>query len=74
MFLMFITIHYNIIQTYIVDPADVGADLGEDCWLLGIIAAQARAKAYNTINCPDTISILAVQGATRITLNHTTQG
>lgn len=47
--------------------------MGEDCGLLEEIAAQARTKAHNTMDLPGTISILAVQGSTRITLNHTKQ-
>lgn len=42
--------------------------MGEDCGLLGVIATQTGAKAYNTMDFPATISILAVQRATGITL------
>lgn len=54
--------------TYSVDPVHVGADLGEDSRLLAEVAAQPRAKANNTVDLPGSISILAVQGATGVTL------
>lgn len=44
--------------------------MGEDCGLLWEVAAEAGAKANNTMNLPGTISILAVQRAARVSLSH----
>lgn len=54
--------------TYSADPVDVGGDSGEDSGLFREVAAEAGAKADDTVNLPGTISILAVQGAARVAL------
>lgn len=55
---------------YGVDPVDVGADLGEDSGLLGVIAAEPGAKADDAVNLPGSGTVLAVQRAARVTLIH----
>lgn len=42
--------------------------MGEDSGLLGVVAAQARAKADNAVDLPASVTILTVQGATRVPL------
>lgn len=54
--------------TYVVDPAHVGADPGEDGGLLGVVAAHAGAEAHHTMDLPGAIVALAVQGTTRVSL------
>lgn len=54
--------------SYGVYPVNVRADLGEDSGLLGVVAAQARAKADNAMDLPAPVTILAGQGATRVPL------
>lgn len=55
---------------YRVDPFAVGADLGEDGGLLGVVATEPEAKAHNTMNLPGAVRVLAVQRATRVALSH----
>lgn len=57
-------------NTYIVDPADVGADPGEDRGLLIVVAAHAGAKAHHTVHVPGAISVLAVQGSSGVSLKN----
>lgn len=47
--------------------------MGEDSGLLGEVAAEAGAKADDTVNPPGTISVLAVQRAARVSLNHVSE-
>lgn len=54
--------------TYVVDPAHVGADPGEDRGLLGVVAAHAGAEAHHTMDLPGAIVALAVQGTTGVSL------
>ena len=54
--------------THVVDPGNVGTDAGEDGGLLGVVAAHAGAKAHHTVNIPGAIRVLAVQGATGVSL------
>lgn len=60
-------------MTHRVDPVDVGADSGEDGGLLGVIAAEPRAKADDAMHLPGTGGVLAVQWATRVSLGHVTE-
>lgn len=53
---------------YTVDPVHVGADSGEDGGLLGEVAAEAGAKAYDAVNFPGSFAVQAVQRAARIPL------
>lgn len=39
-----------------------------DGGLLRVVAAEAGAKAGNTVNLPGTITVLAVQGAAKVAL------
>lgn len=55
-------------DSYIADPVDVGADLGEDSGLLGVIAAESRPKADDAVNLPGAISGLTVERTTRVSL------
>lgn len=55
-------------MTYVVDPADVGADPGEDRGLLVVVAAHAGAKAHHAVHVPGAIGVLAVQGTARVSL------
>lgn len=54
--------------TYTVDPADVGADSGEDGGLLEVVATHTGAEADHTMDVPGAISVLAVQRTTRVSL------
>ena len=40
----------------------------EDCGLLEDVAALTRAKAHHSVNVPGAISVLAIQGATGVSL------
>lgn len=60
--------HPKLGCTYVVDPVGIGTDAGEDRGLLRVVASQAGAKTDNTLYIPLTFGVLAVQGATRITL------
>lgn len=60
-------------SSYRVYPVHVGADLREDGGLLGVIAAEPGAKADDPVNLPGSITVLAVQWATRITLDDVTE-
>lgn len=51
-----------------VHPADVGADLCEDCGLLQDVAALAWTEAHHAVDVPGAIGILAIQGAARVSL------
>lgn len=42
--------------------------MGEDGGLLGVVAAEAGAKADNAVDLPGSSTVLAVQGATRVPL------
>lgn len=53
---------------YHVDPVIESRDSGEDSGFLLIVAAKARDKAGNAVHLPNTFSVLAVQRATRVTL------
>lgn len=55
-------------RAYRADPAHVGADLGEDGGLFGVVAAEAGAKADDAVDLPGSSTILAVQGAARVPL------
>lgn len=55
-------------RPYIVDPGNIGRYTGKHRGLLVIVAAKTGAKTYNALNFPGTISSLAVQWATRVTL------
>jgi len=57
-------------RTYGVDPVHVGADLGEDGGLLGVVTAESQTEAHDTVDLPGTFSVLAVQGSARVSLNH----
>ena len=59
---------HEIFFTHVVDPADVGADPGEDGGLLGVVAAHAGAKAHHTVDVPGAIRVLAVQGTAGVSL------
>lgn len=54
---------------YVVNPVIESRDSGEDGGFLLVVAAQARNKAGNAMNLPDTLSVLTVQRASRITLD-----
>lgn len=54
--------------THVVYPGNVGTDAGEDGGLLGVVAAHAGAEAHHTMNVPGAIRVLAVQGATGVSL------
>lgn len=56
-------------DTYRADPVDVRADSGKDSGLLGVVAAEPRAKADNTVNLPDSSSVHTVQRTTRVSLS-----
>lgn len=56
--------------TYIVDPADVGADPGEGRGLLIVVATHAGAKAHHTVHFPGAIGVLAVQGSSGVSLKN----
>lgn len=56
------------IPTYLVDPGHVGADSGEHRGLLGVVATHTGAETDHTMDVPGAIRVLAVQGATRISL------
>ena len=64
---------YTITQvvSYCVYPANVGADFGEDGWLLEDIAACTRAEAHRSMDVPGSIGVLAVQGTPRVSLQGT---
>lgn len=51
-----------------VHPVDVGADLCEDSGLLEDVAALTGAKAHHTMDVPGAVRVLAIQGATRVSL------
>lgn len=51
-----------------VNPADVRADLREDGGLLWDVAALTRTKTHHPVGFPGTISCLAVQRSTRVSL------
>ena len=57
--------------SYCVDPSNVGADLGEDGWLLEDVAARTRAEAHRAMDGPGSIRVLAVQGTPRVSLQGT---
>lgn len=54
---------------YLVDPVVKSGDSGEDGGFLHIVAAKARDKAGNTMNLPDTLTVLTVQRAARVALD-----
>lgn len=54
---------------YVVDPVIESGDSGEDGGFLLVVAAQARNEAGNAMNLPDTLSVLTVQRASRVTLD-----
>lgn len=60
-------------EAYRVDPVNVVADSCEDGGLLGVIALEPQAKADDAMNLPGTSSVLAVQWASRVTLDHVTE-
>lgn len=53
---------------YSVDPVHVGADLGEDSGLLGVVAAEAGTEADDAVDLPAPLTVLAVQGTARVPL------
>lgn len=53
---------------YLINPVIEGRHTGEDGGLLNVVAAQARHEAGNAVDLPTAVSILAVQGAARVTL------
>lgn len=53
---------------YVADPVAVSTDAGEDGGLLAEVAAEARAKADDTVNLPGAVGVLAVQRAARVAL------
>lgn len=57
-------------DTYVVDPADVGADPGEDGGLLIVVAAHAGAEAHHAVHVPGAVAVLAVQGTSRVSLRN----
>lgn len=68
------TKHGSTLFTHVVDPADVGADSGEDRRLLGVVAAGAGAEADDTVDGPGAIRVLAVQGTTGVSLQGNVDG
>lgn len=66
--------HCSTLFTHVVDPAAVSADPGEDRGLLGVVAAGAGAEADDTVDGPGAISVLAVQGTARVSLQGNIDG
>ena len=54
--------------THCVHPVDVGADLCKDSGLLENITALTRTEAHHTVDVPEAIRVLTIQGATRVSL------
>lgn len=61
------------VQVYLVDPVVESRDPGEDGGFLLIVATQSRDKAGDAMNLPDTLGVLTVQRATRVTLDMQSQ-
>lgn len=60
---------HKSLDTYRADPVDVRADSGKDGGLLGVVAAEPRAEADNTVNLPDPSSVQTVQRTARVSLS-----
>lgn len=54
--------------SYRVDPVNVAGDPGEDRRLAGVVAAQRRAEAHDTVHLPLAIRCPAVQWSAGVPL------